>query len=84
MFWFMSRQLCRMEAEADLRALRLGLNIQAASVPSNESHITSFEQSLLLELGDVFKLDGADLTPSPADLEPEFDRAGFESLRMML
>lgn len=77
-FWFMNYQLNRIAAEADLRAFRLGLTTKA---PTQET-VTEFEQKLLLELGDVVKLDGVDLQAGAAQA-PEFDRAGFESLRMM-
>lgn len=79
-FWFMNYQLSRMDAERDLRALRLGLTTKTPT----EEVVTDFTRRLELELGDVIKLDGVVLNgDQPADLAPALDRAGLEELRMM-
>lgn len=75
-FWLMSRNIERIEAKKDLRAMSVAIVSQ-----SNAEGATQFRQALVVEAGVIVKLDGETAEASP--LEAKRDDSGFADLKMM-
>lgn len=75
-FWLMSRNVERIEAKKDLRAMSVAIVAQ-----SNAESSTKFRQALVVEAGVIVKLDGEAAEASP--LEAKRDDSGFADLKMM-
>ena len=75
-FWLMSRNIERIEAKKDLRAMSVAIVAQ-----SNADGATQFRQALVVEAGVIVKLD--DETVAAGPLEAKRDDSGFADLKMM-
>ena len=77
LFWFMSRQIERIQAQRDLRALTVGVCSQGGSEAAQECR-----ERLVLEIGEVYVIDdNQQETESP--LNAVRDEAGFAELKAL-
>lgn len=75
-FWLMNRNIDRIEAKRDMRAMSVALIAQ-----SNAEHANTFRQELIVEAGTIVKLEGEGAKPNP--LEAKRDESGFADLKRM-
>lgn len=80
-FWFLLAQIERLRAEDDLR------HIGVISASANEKLYEKTTENLNKVLGEIYVYEK--VIPEPqvdpeTGLDPEFDRAGLQRLRMML
>ncbi|AVE44270.1 hypothetical protein MW722_001435 [Acinetobacter baumannii] len=73
-FWLLSNSVERIEAQRDLRHLKIAL---AGSMGATQEGIENLMESLRKEVGEVIKGDNNPI------LNTERDEAGFEALRNM-
>lgn len=71
-FWELSRNINRISAQNDLRALSVARYSQSYS----QEHITEFRDKLIIEMGEVFEYK---VTKEQIESE-QLDRAGLHSL----
>lgn len=80
-FWFLNKQIDRLNAEDDMRQLNL-------IVATNSSEgIQQIQELLNKQIGTVAKFERKVLSAEdidPNELDPEFDRAGFQALKASL
>lgn len=73
-FWLMSGNIDRIEARKDMRAITVAQFAQATP-----EGVQQFRDALVIEAGDIVKLDGASEDPR----EAKRDDAGFAELKRM-
>lgn len=82
-FWFLANMIERIRAEKDLRQIQL-----MASVGSAEAY-TAARDFLKEQMGEIYVLEGptapVEIKIDPqTGLDPEFDRAGLQALKMKI
>jgi hypothetical protein len=75
-FWLMNRNIDRIEAKNDMRAMSVAIVAQA-----NGDSVQQFRQELVVEAGTIVKLEGEGEDTTP--LEAKRDETGFADLKMM-
>ncbi|MFK3740969.1 hypothetical protein [Massilia sp. TN1-12] len=73
-FWLMSSNIDRIEAKKDMRAITVAQMAQATP-----DGVQKFRDALVIEAGEIVKLDGAQDDPRTA----KRDEAGFADLKRM-
>ncbi len=75
-FWLMSRNIDRIEAKQDMRAMSVAIVSQ-----SNADGVTQFRKGLVVEAGTIVKLEGEEANAGPLDAQR--DESGFADLKRM-
>ncbi|MPQ56305.1 hypothetical protein [Duganella sp. FT27W] len=73
-FWMMHRNIDRIEAKRDMRAMSVAMVAQ-----STPDTARAFREELVIEAGTIIKLGG----PTESPLDAKRDEAGFAELKMM-
>lgn len=75
-FWLMNRNIDRIMAQSDMRQMSVSMMAQATAEGAQ-----LFRQHLVMESGEMVRLEGSAKSDSPMDAEP--DEGAFELLGKM-